>query len=1472
MPWRQERSRTPVFQTFSGGYVAGDLTMIGQQITYNEVSRLAFRLKKFSSDSGLPLTVEEARAQPSRLLDARLGVVGFTGRGRNLAWLEAWRDRRGGSRLSVVLIHGEGGSGKTRLARQFAQATGQGRWAVWQAAYEPAGSAEPLPERLTAGRDRGALLLVDYAERWPMAQLLDLVRHSRLASPDTPVRLLLLARSAGSWWDVLAHRLNREDVACDQRPLSSLPGGTRGVPGLFAAARDCFAKVLHVPGGETITVPDLSHRDFELVLGVHMAALVAVDARLHEADVPDDPARLSAYLLRRERDAWGSLRTNAQELGRTVYTAVLTGPLPNRDGVEVLSRAGLASTREAAQPLLDDHRVLYPPREEGTVLEPLYPDRLAEDFLALSTPRHGRTDSPSDPWAADMPAVLLAPDGPGATAPSWSRTGMTVLIETARRWEHIRTGHLYPLLREHPGLAVAAGSAALATLAELEDLDTDLLGTIESQLPDAPDFEFDLAYAALAQRMAERRLPATTDPAERARLRRRLGWRYSVAGLHEQALAQCEEAVDLYRELAKAEPGIHRRSLALALQQISDVLASLDRPQEALAVVEEAMGLLKSSDPDTPSYLPDLARVQLNLGDRLAALWRDSEALAVREEALRSYRQQEGADPQTLLWGLAAATNSLSKSYWTAGRLPEALALAEEGVALTQQLVAANRNAYLGMLAEALNVLGLISSDLGRQAQRLAAAQEAASLFRTLAKANPNAYLRPLADALIVEGNALAGSGRSGEALSPIEESLAIWRVLIEISPEAHRLGHANALNSFANRLSEVGRYNEGCAAARESVDMLHSVPDPRLHVFSLQLAESTATLGRRLADLGHAAEAIAATQESIVLQRQLVESDGEQWIPDLANALCSLCHEQMALGRDAEARAAAEEAVSLLRPRAADEAAYAGELARALRCLGQVLARHPDRTAEALALVEEAVAIRRILHQSEPGRNQFALADHLIELCWRLSAAGRGAEALPLTEEALSIGRALMKSDPDPIRLRLLVRTLMEYIWIRWETRHELPEALARTTEVEHLLRLRLPGHEPGSLGFTDIGHVLEVRASILTQLGRPEEAREVLRAMLAQKSTDKRFLDSLKPIRHPMLDIFGLSDMADLEHPRGAEALAVQMVTAEEGSAERDLARRLLRWRLRRENRADRRRLPAVPVGALTEANAPSAASLLADITAFEAVQPTRSIWERRSSAEKLARLGDPRGIEVLVAQALDTGLKYFHREEAARALIRAGDPRGRYLLAGQAADPSVSRWRRRGSADQLRTLGDPRAEELATAGTTSVGLTAAQEPGWPLTMQANAPGALNGVSPAAAAALRRLSDEQAKPERSPAYKRLARCLAALLLPLPPALALLIGESAAAASGSRPGPGNWIALCVSAYLLYMLTHELMSSAARFTAKAFAMNPEAKRYFFFFYVILMPMAAALGYLLAHSALVFFQPAGKFLWDILIWR
>lgn len=1530
--WSRRPDTPRVVQIVAGSTIAGDNTMVGQlNVTTLEVSRREFRLEPFAAHDGALPAAEHARAQPSRLLEARLGVVPFAWRGSDLAWLEAWREGRGGglgraaaAARSVFLVHGEGGSGKTRLARRFAQDSARGGWSVWQASYDPAASlsapaGESVAGDLVAAAQHGALLLVDYAERWPTAQLLALLRQARTASEGKPVRALLLSRSAGAWWDALSHRLGREDTPCETHPLQPLSTGPRSAALLFAAARDRFAEVLQVPDSAAITVPDLSHGDYALVLAVHMAALVAVDARLHDAQVPSDPARLSGYLLSREREAWRSLppeqnqrpRSGSRALGRTVYAAVLAGPLPYRDGARVLNRLQIADTADATSALLDDHGVLYPARQQGTVLEPLYPDRLAEDFIALSTPHAGQPGAAgtdlSDPWAADAPALLFAPDSSGdaddatdtagldAPSPSWSRSGLAVLIETSRRWPHMAEGQLYPLLRSRPELAAALGGAALAGLADdLAQQAPDILGAIEPHLPDGSDFELDLGIAALAQRLAERRMPELSDPAARARLLHRLGWRYANAGLHEQARARLAEAVELCRGLPAADPDSPPGpDLARVLEHLGHELSELDRPHEALAAIEEAARLRQEADPDSPAYARDLAYVRLALGDRLVGVGKYHEGLELREDAVRRYRELAEAEPGTPSPGLAAALDSLSRSRYGEDRMAEAVALAQECVELNRRLAAADPKAHTRHLASALAYLGHLCTVTGQESGP-AAIEESISLSRVLAAANPQAHLEALAQALHEQSGALAEAGRFEAALAPQQESTAIWRQLAQAEPQTYPRLLASSLDALANRLADADCFAEALAAAQESVDLLRPLAEAGPGVYEGWFATSSATLGRRFEDLGRAAQAVETTQTAVKIWRRLVDAHGEMVLRELAGGLRSLSRQQQRLGWRAEAVASVEEALPILRRLAEGGTGRdRGDLAAALGLLGGLLAADPDRADDVLKPAEEAVAIQRRLYESHPGSYHLALTSGVYQLAQQLSAAGRHGEALPLADEALALARALamdpgLGAAPDLRRLRLLELATMGCVLVRLEAGRELPEALTRLSEAEYLVQRltaeKVPGYRPADLDTVD-----GFRIHILDTLGRTDEAAQARRALFARKSADQHFLDTLDPSVHPVRRFFRLLDMTETSRPRGGEALAVHAVAAEPGSVARANARRLLIRRSRAERRAERKssdRLPAAlqadsyPVS-YAAPPAPSAASLLADITAAEAVDPRRGVRARRSSARQLARSGDQRGTDILVAQALDSSLTHDNREAAAEELTRIGDPRGRHLLAdalaAQAADVRTSGSRRHAAVQRLTELDDPRGADLRAA-SDAVESTAASDESRrsaarPLTVRAGLPAAiLRNVSAEAAAALDGLSAARLRPERSRGARRRDRCIAALIFPLPAAIALLIGNAAGDPAAGRLGPGNWLALCISALILLLLAPEVAGSAARFTARAYDVGPDAKDALIGGYVVLTLLFVLAGFFLAPTAASFPQSWGTQVWELLIWR
>jgi tetratricopeptide (TPR) repeat protein len=138
--------------------------------------------------------------------------------------------------------------------------------------------------------------------------------------------------------------------------------------------------------------------------------------------------------------------------------------------------------------------------------------------------------------------------------------------------------------------------------------------------------------------------------------------RLSDLGRREEALAQAEEAVGLYRQLAQQRPDAFLPDLGMSLNNLAKMLSGLGRREEALARAEESVRLycqLAQQRPD--AFLPDLARSLNNLAAMLSALGRREEALARAEEAVHLYRQLAQQHPDAFLPYLATSLAVLGK-------------------------------------------------------------------------------------------------------------------------------------------------------------------------------------------------------------------------------------------------------------------------------------------------------------------------------------------------------------------------------------------------------------------------------------------------------------------------------------------------------------------------------------------------------------------------------------------------------------------------------------------------------------------------------------------------------------------------------------------------------------------------------------------------------------------------------------------
>ena len=319
----------------------------------------------------------------SRLLDPRRELVGFVGREEELAVLVAWCQDEDAARLRIVT--GLGGVGKTRLAVELAERMKKRSWTCERVADGKEGEAITALRAVTRGR---ALLVVDYAEtRVGLKQMLAALAGDQ----GDGVCVLLLARSAGDWWDQLGVGEPAiwdlvQAAKAEELALSAVVAADLSDADVIAQAVTSFARELGLPE-KTAEIYGGNGGGRRRVLDLHAAALVAVLDEAGAGMVRVDIRTVLSELLRHEQHFWyhsaraaglseGPDGMSPLMLRQVVAAGCLLGAATEEEARALPGRVpGLSPSVRVARWL----RELYPPAPgELDWLGSLQPDRLAE--------------------------------------------------------------------------------------------------------------------------------------------------------------------------------------------------------------------------------------------------------------------------------------------------------------------------------------------------------------------------------------------------------------------------------------------------------------------------------------------------------------------------------------------------------------------------------------------------------------------------------------------------------------------------------------------------------------------------------------------------------------------------------------------------------------------------------------------------------------------------------------------------------------------------------------------------------------------------------------------------------------------------------------------------------------------------------------------------------------------------------------
>ncbi|WP_433512291.1 hypothetical protein ACQP2T_52500 [Nonomuraea sp. CA-143628] len=291
------------------------------------------------------------------LLVPEHAVVPFLGRREELTTLRAWADDP--APLSIAVLTGRGGTGKTRLAGELCTELAE---AGWDAGF----LTTPYPCATRLDVFRPTLLAVDHPEPGAIGELIGHLTGRRLRHR---IRILLLTRGLPDL-DVLPKGLNSVTVRLDDRPLTPAER-----IGHAAAAMRAFASPRAV-------LPALDDPGYGDPLRVHLAALM----RLRGDDV--EGGELLSRFLMYEQQQWMTVWPDGHEPVDAVTArqavALVTLTTPTRQELrELLPTVSGSQTYDRSLALGDWLARLFPGRSgpQGR-LAPLGPEVVAERFLA----------------------------------------------------------------------------------------------------------------------------------------------------------------------------------------------------------------------------------------------------------------------------------------------------------------------------------------------------------------------------------------------------------------------------------------------------------------------------------------------------------------------------------------------------------------------------------------------------------------------------------------------------------------------------------------------------------------------------------------------------------------------------------------------------------------------------------------------------------------------------------------------------------------------------------------------------------------------------------------------------------------------------------------------------------------------------------------------------------------------------------
>ncbi|HEX5277606.1 MAG TPA: tetratricopeptide repeat protein [Fluviicoccus sp.] len=640
--------------------------------------------------------------------------------------------------ITIRLLTGVGGTGKTRLALELCKRL---QSAGWQTGFLPNDSSLDKVALSLAKSAQPVCLVIDYAET-RQSQLLQLIKV--LGTHFTyQVRILLLARDGGEWWKLLPAK----DSACEALLDGLATTGPYQLPQLydslesrqvaFKRAMAAFAEKLSLP--EQASMPKLDDDHFGHPLYVQMAALLS----LH-GEQPGSAESVARSLIGHERRYWAKAMTVIPDMttqqdecaGIFMALATLANGLPTVRESESLW-AAVGGSKLVLKLLFNMLAQLYPSRQG---VQALRPDLLGEALVAQCL------------LGANGTGLLNAVLGNRNSA--LRRSSLTVLARLIRNREELSL-IIEPVLTEH---FLTCADDLVAVIVETP---SPLARIAEKSFATLPTPRKNQACGIL-DKYSENEIIPLVD---------------LIVLVKRAILAKLESKTGRVTDDDQARKASALNNLSVGLVWQGHVEEAKDLGRQALVIFEA----LARNKPN--SFEPDWALSLNNYANRLGDLGRYDEAESCSRQAVEIYAKLARTNPERFESVWATSLDNYANHLRDLGLSDRAETYARQALDIRAKLARAKPERFEPEWATSLGNYANHLCELGLSNRAETYAKQALEIRSRLARAMPARFEPNMAISLYNYACHLCDQGHYDEAEIYARQSLELYEKLAHTLP-----------------------------------------------------------------------------------------------------------------------------------------------------------------------------------------------------------------------------------------------------------------------------------------------------------------------------------------------------------------------------------------------------------------------------------------------------------------------------------------------------------------------------------------------------------------------------------------------------------------------------------------------------------------------------------------------------------------